>query len=260
MNDVNAQSDRRGPFWRRGLVFVLVLVGAGSGFIGYRLAGHTTNGPAQAQAPARPTPVPSLVREGERISIPPGSPLRNKLTVDAVGEKEIQRTLVLPAVVEADPARLVKVLPPLAGRITQLEVQLGERVETGQPLVVLDSPDLAAAYAEYDKGKVLLDLARKNRDRQRNLVKVGGGALKEQLQAETDYITAEVEYQRTQARLKQIGVDAETKDKLRTVTVSAPMPGSVIDLAVAPGSFWNDTNAALMTLADLSSVWVTANV
>ena len=38
------------------------------------------------------------------------------------------------------------------------------------------------------------------------------------------------------------------------------MAGSVIDLAVAPGAYWNDATAALMTVADLRTVWVTANV
>src|SRR6266851_923993 len=38
---------------------------------------------------------PMLVREGARISVPEGSPLRGKLTVAAVTEKEVQRTLAL---------------------------------------------------------------------------------------------------------------------------------------------------------------------
>jgi hypothetical protein len=66
--------------------------------------------------------VPSLVREGQRIIVPDGSPLRGKLTIEPVTTKEVQRNLTLPAVVEADPARLVKVLPPLVGRTTQLKV------------------------------------------------------------------------------------------------------------------------------------------
>ena len=70
----------------------------------------------------------------------PAGALRDKLTIEAVGEKKIRRTLSLPAAVEADPARLVKILPPLAGRITSLKVQLGGRVEAGQELAVLDSP------------------------------------------------------------------------------------------------------------------------
>ena len=151
-------------------------------------------------------------------------------------------------------------MPPLAGRITQLKVKLGQRVESGQPLLVLNSSDLATAYADYDRAKVISALTLKNRDRQRSLAKFGGAAIKDQQQAEADYVTAEVELRRAETRLKQIGVSAETTDRSRTVTVTAPVSGSVIDLAAAPGAFWNDPGAALMTVADLTTVWVAANV
>ncbi len=204
--------------------------------------------------------VPSLVRSGEAIRVPESSILRDKLAVQAVIEKDISRELALPAVVEADPAHLIKVTPPLAGRVTQLMVTLGERVKAGQPLVVIDSPDLAAAYSDYDRAKALLALSLKNRDRQRGLSKIGGAAEKDLQQAETDYITAEAEDQRATAHLKQIGIDPGAANKSRTVTVAAPMDGSVIDLGVAAGQYWNDATAALMTIADLSRVWVTASV
>src|SRR5215510_7147883 len=215
---------------------------------------------ALAQGPAKPDSGPLLVREGDRIIVPEGSALRAKLTVEPVAEQQIQRTLVLPAVVEADPSRLVKVLPPLAGRITQLKVQLGERVKEGQGLAVLDSPDLGTAYADHERAQVLLELARKNRDRARDLAKIGGAAVRELQQAETDYVTADVEHHRADARLKQIGVNPETSDPMRTLTIAAPIAGSVIELDVGAGAFWNDPNASLLTVADLSSVWVTANV
>jgi membrane fusion protein, heavy metal efflux system len=241
-----------------GLMLVVFVLGAAAGTSVYHVIDHPLSGPGVATAVREEAPQP--IRDEHGITIPDGSPLQSKLTVAAVGEKEIKRNLVLPAVVEADPARLVKVLPPLAGRVTQLKVQLGEEVVRGQPLAVLDSPDLATAYADYDRAKVLLVLALKNRDRLRDLAKSGGAALREQQQAETDYVTAEVENQRAGARLRQIGVDPDSADKSRTVTITAPVSGSVIDLAVAPGALWNDATAALMTVADLSTVWVTANV
>ena len=148
----------------------------------------------------------------------------------------------------------------LAGRVTQLKVTLGERVKTGQPLFVIDSPDLGTAYSDYDRAKALLALAAKNRDRLRGLLKFGGTAEKDVQQVEADYVTAEAESLRAIARLKQIGVDPDAPSKSRTVTVVAPMDGSVTDLGVAPGQYWNDSTQALMTIADLSSVWVTANV
>jgi len=201
-----------------------------------------------------------VLRSGTTFKVPDGSPVRNRLVIAPVAEKDIKRDLVLPAVVEADPAHLIKVSPPVAGRVTQLKAELGQHVEAGQPLVVIDSPDLGTAYSDYDRARVLLALAQKNRDRERGLEKIGGAAQKDLQQAETDYVTAEVEYQRATDHLKQIGVDPDAANKSRTVTIVAPMAGSVIDLGVAPGEFWNDPTADMMTIADLRTVWVTASV
>lgn len=237
---------------------VLLLIGAGLGAGMYRLA--TQERFRSAPLPNTDDSAPQLVRQNDRIIIPDNSPLRSQLTVEPVSQKEIKRNLTLPAVVEADPARLVKILPPLAGRITQLNVQLGQRVEQHQPLAVLDSPDLQTAYADYGRGRVQLANSQLNRDRLRSLGARGGIAEKDIQQAETDFLTAEAEYQRAEARLRQIGVDPEATETSRILTMLAPISGSVIDLTVAPGAYWNDPTAPLMTLADLSSVWVTANV
>ena len=237
--------------------FALLLIGAALGALAYRFAGGSPGG----QLPERVTQNgPQFVREGVRITVPDGSPLRTKLTIETVSQKEVQRNLMLPAVVEADPARLVKVLPPVAGRITQLKVQLGEEVVKGQPLLVLDSADLDTAYADYERGKANSALAIKSRDRLRELVRTSAVAVKELQQAETDLLNADVEKQRAESRLRQIGVDPEVSTKSRAVTIVAPISGSVIDLNVAPGAYWNDATAALMTVADLSTIWVTANV
>jgi cobalt-zinc-cadmium efflux system membrane fusion protein len=217
-------------------------------------------GPLSAQAAEPYAKVEYLRHDGVYLVVPEGSPLRSKLVVGPAAEKGIERTLVLPAVVEVDPARLVKIVPPVSGRVVQLKVQLGERVHANQELVVLDSSDLATAYAEHDRAKVLLALAQKTRDRQRELLKSAATALKDQQQAETDYITAKVELERTEERLRQIGVTAEPAGQSRMVAVNSPISGSVIDLAAAQGAFWNDPTAALMTVADLGTVWVTASV
>jgi membrane fusion protein, heavy metal efflux system len=237
---------------------VLLLIGAVLGAAVYRFATRESFHPTPL--PSTEENAPQLIKQANRIVIPDDSPLRNQLTVEPVGQKEVERNLTLPAVVEADPARLVKILPPLSGRITQLKVQLGQRVEKDQPLAVLDSPDLQTAHADYSRGKVQLANAQRNLDRLRGLGNIGGISQKDIQQAETDFLSAQAEYQRAEARLRQIGVDPEGSDRSRTLTILAPISGSVIDLTVAPGAYWNDPTAPLMTLADLSVVWVTANV
>jgi cobalt-zinc-cadmium efflux system membrane fusion protein len=202
----------------------------------------------------------AVVREGARISVPEGSPVRAKLAIGPVGEQDIQRKLVLPATVEADPARTVKVLPPVTGRVTELTVQLGERVTQGQDLAVIDSGDLAQAYADVEKAKSMLTLTKKALDRQMGLEKAGGAAIKDREQAQSDYIQAVAELERSQSRLRAIGIPADQKQESRLLTLKAPAAGSVIDLQVARGAFLNDLTAAIMTIADLGTVWVTANV
>ncbi len=203
---------------------------------------------------------PMLIREETRISVPDGSPLRGKLTVGAVGQREIQRKLVLPAVVEADPARTVKVLPPVTGRVTDLKVQLGERVVQGQELAIIDSGDLAQAYSDIEKARSVLTLTKKALDRQLGLEKAGGTAIRDREQAQSDYDQAVAELDRAESRLRAMGVPAGQKEQSRLLTLKAPVAGSVIDLQVARGAFLNDATAAIMTIADLGTVWVTANV
>src|SRR5882672_3353113 len=212
--------------------------------------------------------VPMLIREGARISVPDGSPLRGKLTVGPVAQREIQRKLVLPAVVEADPARTVKVMPPVTGRVTELKVQLGGRVLQGQELAVIDSGDLAQAYSDIEKARSVLTLTKKGLDRQLGLEKAGGAAIKDREQAQSDYDQAVAELERAQSRLRAIGVPAEAPPPQagegrvggRLLTLKAPAAGSVIDLQAARGAFLNDPTAAIMTIANLGTVWVTANL
>lgn len=210
--------------------------------------------------------IAEVEQEGNRIIVPEGSPVRSKLAIGPVAEQEIRRKLVLPAVVEADPARTVKVLTPLTGRVTDLMVQLGERVAQGQPLAVIDSGDLAQAYSDIEKARSVVTFTKKALDRQLYLEKVGGVAVKDREQAQSDYAQAVAELGRAESRLRAIGApDNENNEnnengESRLLTLKAPISGSIINLQVARGAFLNDPTAAIMTIADLSTVWVTADV
>jgi cobalt-zinc-cadmium efflux system membrane fusion protein len=162
--------------------------------------------------------------------------------------------------VEADPSRTVKVMPPVTGRVIDLKVQLGGRVVQGQELAVIDSGDLAQVYADIEKARSTLTLTKKALDRQMNLEKAGGAAIKDREQAQSDYAQAVAEFERSESRLRAMGIPADQKEQSRLLSVKAPVSGSVIDLQVAPGAFLNDATAAMMTIANLDTIWVTANV
>jgi len=238
------------------IVIITVVFALGLG-LGWRLF----NSPRHAAGLDIPdTPPPALVHEGDKIIIPEGSPLRSRVVVQQVEVKSSPRTVLLPASVEADPARTVNILPPVAGRVVKLLVQLGDHVVKGQPLAVIDSGDLALAYADDDKARDALQHAESTLKRVRGLRQAGAGSIKDLEQAESDYAQAKAEFIRAEARLKEIGVSSHPKNKLRLLTLTAPTTGSVITLTTAPGAFANDMTASLMTIANLDSVWVTANV
>jgi membrane fusion protein, heavy metal efflux system len=243
-----------------GSAFAMILIVAALGAGAYRLMSNSLGGPARAQDPGARESAQLLIKEGERIRVPPGSPLRSKLVIAAVVEKEIQRKLVLPAAVEADPARTVKVLPALAGRIIDLKVQLGSRVTEGQVLAVIDSSDLAQAYSDDVKARSMLKFTTQALDRLVALEKYSAVAVKDREQAQSDHAQAVAELERAESRLKAIGVSADQQDQTRLLSIKAPVSGSVIDLEVGAGAFLNDPTAVIMTIANLDTVWVTANV
>ena len=77
---------------------------------------------------------PLLEHRGTTLYVPETSALRARLTVAVVTQMPVSAQLLLPAVVESDPARTAAVLTPLAGRVLELKVGLGERVAAGQVL------------------------------------------------------------------------------------------------------------------------------
>jgi membrane fusion protein, heavy metal efflux system len=204
-----------------------------------------------------PPPTPALQHQGDKIVIPADSPLRARIAFAPAGTRTVGDKLSVPGMVEADPARTVSVLPPLGGRLAELKVSLGDRVAAGQVLAVIDSPDLAQAYDDDEKAADALALTEKTLKRQQQSQEIGVSSDHDLDQARSDYNQALAERNRTQARLKDIGAEAVDRHRL---VVRAPVAGSVTTLTAAQGAMINDPTQPLLTLSDLSVVWVTALV
>ena len=204
-------------------------------------------------------PAPAVLADHGLLHIPEKSPLRLQLVVQPVEMRDVPHAVVFPATVEADPARTANVLPALTGKVVQLKVGLGDHVTRGQLLAVIDSGDLAQAYADADKARDALDLAKKSMDRAHGVQQAGGVAMKDLDAAQSSYNQALAEFNRAQTRLTAVG-GASSAHAARAMNVSAPVNGYVTALSVSPGEFVNDATAAMMTIANLDSVWITANV
>ena len=204
--------------------------------------------------------MPDSLHHEDVVAIPKGSSLRDRIEIAPAEARTVAAKLVLPGVVEADPARTATVLPPLGGRILELKVALGDRVSRGQVLAVIDSADLAQAYNDYDKALDANRLTEKNLARQEEQFKIGAISARDLDQARSDRAQTSAEFERTVSRLRMLGASTEAKERSRLLTLRAPVSGSITNLSAAAGNMINDPTQALMTVADLSTVWVTAQV
>jgi membrane fusion protein, heavy metal efflux system len=228
-----------------GVLLLLALYTRGFGFFAHHLSEPGT---------------PLLEHHGTQIFIPENSPLRARLTVVPATTESVSGNVRAPGVVESDPARTALLLSPVAGRVREVKVSPGNRVSAGQALAVIDSPDLAQAYADDVKAAATLRLTTKNLERQEGQYQIGAVAERDLDQARSDHAQAASEYARTQAHLHALGVPADTKQRSSLFTVRAPFDGSVTAVSIATGNMLNDPTQPIMTVADLSTVWVTALV
>ena len=202
----------------------------------------------------------AIQHQGNRVIVLPSSPLASRLQVEDVRQTTFHRQVQAPASVEADPARFAKVLPPLSGHVLNLFVHPGDAVKKGHELISLDAPDFVSAQADYARARSVLAQAERALSRQQDLAGHGIVGQREVDQAKTDRDSADSDFNRSKDRMRLLGMDPDKTALGSPLIVRSPLSGKVLDVSTAPGEYRNDPNAPLMTVADLSTVWVTANV
>lgn len=226
---------------------------------------------AETQKGAAPEAAASAA--SDEIVLPEGSLKLREIRVEAVANRhERWDELEAPGKVETDPNRVSHVLTPVPGRVQEVLVRLGDTVQAGQALVTVESPEVAAAAAAYRQAQAELRraqsaLTKAGRDlgRIRDLFEHRAAAQRDVWAAENELSQsqaaldqAEAEEEEARRRLEVLGV--KPGESARTLPVRAPLSGKVLEISVAPGEYRNDTSTSLMTIADLSRVWITSNV
>jgi len=146
-----------------------------------------------------------------------------------------------------------RISSPVAGRVIKTPVALGTQVVAGETLLVLDSPDVAAAEADYAKAQADLTLAKKAFNRQQELYDGKAVALKELEQAQDNYNDARSEVQRALDRLKNLHISSQQSDG--RFALRSPIPGIVVERNINPGmEVRPDLSAPLFVVSDLKKL------
>jgi len=222
--------------------------------------GLSVTGCGDAQKQASADDPNAIQHVKNQVIVPGSSPLAARLETEPARLTTFTHRVTAPASVEADPARYARILPPLNGRILKIFVHPGDRVERGQELLAMDSPDFVGAQADYARARSAQAQAERTLTRQEDLATHGIIGQRDVDQARTDRDSATSDFERTKARLLLLGMDPDKTKLGAPLIVQCPLTGKVLDVTTATGEFRNDPNAPLMTVADLSDIWVTANV
>ena len=183
------------------------------------------------------------------------------ITIKDVGLSDMGVTLKATGEVGPNQNRFVVVSPRMPGVVKEVLVDWGDRVKKGQVLAVLDSIELGQARADYKKAKAMLNLAKKNYQREKSLYRQNICSKKQFLEAETDYEQTQIELKALRERLKLMGLhensmlNAPEGNVSSLFTIAAPFDGTVIEKKVAVGEL-KDAFTPIVTISDLTHVWV----
>ena len=219
----------------------------------------------KAEAPKSETGIPDSVHLTSAAMAEAG------ISTWKVQAVDLEHLLALNGNVSYDENRLLQVAANVQGRVASIPVDLGTRVSKGDALIVVLSIDLGRAREELTREIFTFHVASRAYERAKSLVAAKAISAGEFQTREADYLTKQAAVAAAERALRLYGDSAEAIARQReglsnheanpseteaaSLTLRAPFAGRVIDRRVTPGSLF-EAMQPLLTLADLSSVWV----
>lgn len=165
----------------------------------------------------------------------------------------------MPGRVTFNEDRTQRLASPVDGRVVSVAAKLGDPVKVGQPLVQLASPSVGAVQADAQKASTDLAIGEQAMERARRLRADGAIAEKDAAQIEGDLRKTRSDLARSRAQLQALGISAT--EPAVGAALRARVAGTVVTRDVLVGQEVRaDQATPLMTISDLSTVWVVADV
>jgi membrane fusion protein, heavy metal efflux system len=214
-----------------------------------------------ADTPPSPAGVESRSRDG-RVRLDPSQ--LKQVRVEELSTLAPTEAIRATGTIEFDTDRLSRILPPVSGQVQNVSLNPGDSVRRGDVLFVLSSREVAAAIADHVASQKDLELAAKTFAMTQDLFEHEAASRIALQQAQNELAKSKAKVQQTEEILRVLGVEPDAEqDPARLhsrVPVRAPIGGTVIERTVTNGQFVGPENPPLLVIADLSNVWVQAEV
>ena len=209
---------------------------------------------------------PAAVSTPGRITLSAEESSRVGLVVQPVARSDFRTHRDFPAIVQPNQRNMAEITTLVRGRVVEVYADLGQEVKANAPLAILYSSELGLAQSAYLKAKAKLHVAEQAFNRAQFLLQeqVIGEAELQRRQAEL--LSAQAEGNESHDRLKLLGMNDEEFRRLErsrqirsVVPIVAPFGGRIIGRKLTRGEVV-ETTENLFVIADLSEVWVLANI
>lgn len=183
----------------------------------------------------------------------------------------LARHLLVPGTITPDTDRIAKVPARVVGTVAEMRKRLGESVDKGEVVAVLDSREVADAKSEYLTTQVQAELQKINFERQQKLITTQATAQIQYDQARATNLEAQLRHDLARQKLSALGLNASTvaeaakRDEgtpntstLRRYELRSPLAGRIVERKVDVGTAVGKEGdpADVYTVADLSTVWI----
>jgi len=176
----------------------------------------------------------------------------------------LPRTLRLTGAVAYNSFRTTPVITQVSGPVSRVVVVPGQKVQKGQPMLYVASPDFSQLRTNYLKAKEAYALAQKANARARDLYEHKAIAEQNLEQAESAAVQAGGDLAAAQAALKVMGItDPDELVKAPPsfeIPVKAPISGEVVEQDVSAGQLIQPGTTQCFMISDTSNVWVLVNI
>ena len=185
------------------------------------------------QAPKTETTAPPAPKvDGNSVTLVPGSHQIDSITVEAAAPNQNAVTPITGRLTWDDDTT-VRVYTPVSGRVQKILAELGQQVDTGTPLVLIDSPDFGQSQSDAAKADSDVRLANKVLARDQDLLAHGAAAQKDVEADQADLESKKAELQRALAQLAHYGGTLGQVNN--QYVLKSPLAGTIVEKNINPG-------------------------
>jgi cobalt-zinc-cadmium efflux system membrane fusion protein len=197
---------------------------------------------------------------GDTVMVNEKSPILGHLITQKTSVQDFSAAFSAVGTVRPVSGKLAEIATPFAGRIFKTYVRLGQKVGAGSPVFEFSSSELYDATKAYFVAQSANELAQKAYNRQKELAANGVAAQKDLEQAQSDAMIASQEFEQAKATLSIFNIDLASLKMGQPSKVVSPIAGEVVKSNITIGSYVKEDAGPLVVIADLSRVWVAAQV